>query len=211
MNGAYKFCPHCSMRIPITAMKCPYCHESVTTGDPQGDSPSGMIAIMIMGLLFALIFGIWGISIDMLGTMCPMIIFGILMFVFGLYRFYQLKKGIKNSFFDVDYIEPSSYDSSEEDEDDYSSEDEEELVTFNTNKGEYFVAETLSNCYQRGLDEGAQDKRFGYDEHHRNYGTEITFKEYWISHYGIPSGKDRNIYKEALSQYINGYKDGYNF
>lgn len=211
MNEAYKFCPSCSMKIPITAMKCPYCHENVTAGDPQGDSPSGMIAVMIMGLLFALIFGIWGISIDMLGPMYPAIILGILMFIFGLYRFYQLKKGIKNSFFDVDYIEPSSYDSSEEDEDDYSSDEDKKLAKFYTNKGEYFVADVLSNCYQKGLGEGAQDKRFGNGEHQWNFGTEIRFKEYWISHYGIPSGKDRNIYKEALSQYINGYKDGYNF
>ena len=85
--------------------------------------------------------------------------------------------------------------------------------TFSASKGgPYKIDEAAKDFYSRGLRDGSSDKRQGYPYHHRDYGTEVVYKNYWTNLFGVPNNdKAQKVYNRLLQDYKEGYDEGYKF
>ena len=88
-----------------------------------------------------------------------------------------------------------------------------EASTFTASKGgPYKIDEAAERFYSMGVNDGSSDKRHGYPYHHRDYGTEVVYKDYWTYLFGIPNNdKAKKVYNRLLQKYKEGYDEGYKF
>jgi len=77
--------------------------------------------------------------------------------------------------------------------------------------GVFSIKKVLESSYQDGVRGGGFCKRWG-NPHAAGHGTEAYFKNRWTSSYGIPNNeKAKEVYNQALKEYLRGYNDGLNF
>ena len=77
--------------------------------------------------------------------------------------------------------------------------------------GVFSIKKVLESSYQNGVRGGGLCKRYG-DPHFAGHGTEAYFKNSWTNAYGIPNNeKAKEVYNQALKEYLRGYNDGLNF
>lgn len=89
--------------------------------------------------------------------------------------------------------------------------EEDNRRSFTTALGIFDTEKVINMFYQKGVSQGAISKKYG-QYHFAGNGTEETFKQEWVSAFGVPNNSEaKTVYDEALKQYLQGYKEGYNF